>query len=96
MTMKCIYKCRFYGNCPTDDELITYDFELESDVVVSVEFIIECLDYFTSPVRQKKNLFQEEITKGFYDKVNLENRFGTYKVTTKCIHNNIEIVCVCE
>ena len=63
--MKCLYKCRFYGHCPTDDALITYDFELESDVVVSVEFIIECLDYFV--VRQKKNLFQEEITKGFYE-----------------------------
>ena len=92
--MKCIYKCRFYGNCPTDDELITYDFELESDVVVSVEFITHVLDNLV--IKQKKNLFQEDITKQFYDKLYLENMYGTYKVTTKGIHNNIEIVCVCE
>ena len=92
--MKCLYKCKFYARCPTDNELITYDFELESDVILSVEFIIECLDHYSFKFHKK--LFQEEITKHFYDKLHLENHHGTYKVTTKGIHSNVEIVCVCE
>ena len=92
--MKCTYKCRFYSRCPTDGDLITYDFELESDVVISVEFIKDCLYHYS--FKNKKFLFQENITKEFYDKLHCENHHGTYKVTTKGIHNNVEIVCVCE
>ena len=92
--MKCIYKCKFYARCPTDNEVITYDFELESDVVLSVEFIIECLDYYSFKFHKK--LFQENATQRILGLLFKYDKFGSYKVITKGTHSNVKIKCVSQ
>ena len=60
-----------------------------------IETIREAINEQTA-IDLKNQDISANVDKEFYDKLHCENHHGTYKVTTKGIHNNVEIVCVCE